>query len=277
VPHEATFSRAFEEFAQMELPQFVHEALIQETQKDRLIGHIARDATAIEAREHFPESQPKAAASKPARRKRGRPRGKRGSHKRWKGGKPIPALPEDTRLARQRSMSLTEMLADLPNNCSIGTKKNSQGNKECWRGYKLHLDVADGQIPISAILTGAAVHDSQAAIPLATMSTQRVTYCYELMDAAYDAGHILDHSRSNGHVPIVDPAERGGVTRELAPAEKQRFRERTMIERVNARLKDEFGGRYVRVRGASKVMAHLMFGVLALTVDQLLRLGGNHG
>jgi len=36
-------------------------------------------------------------------------------------------------------------------------------------------------------------------------------------------------------------------------------------------LKDEFGARHVRVRGATKVMAHLMFGVLALTADQLLR------
>ena len=47
-----------------------------------------------------------------------------------------------------------------------------------------------------------------------------------------------------------------------------------MVERVYSRLKDEFGGRTVRVRGASKVMAHLMFGVLALTVDQLLKLTG---
>jgi hypothetical protein len=37
-------------------------------------------------------------------------------------------------------------------------------------------------------------------------------------------------------------------------------------------LKDEFGGRSVRVRGAAKVMAHLMFGVLVLTVDQIQRL-----
>ena len=36
--------------------------------------------------------------------------------------------------------------------------------------------------------------------------------------------------------------------------------------------KDEFGGRYVRVRGHSKVYCHLMFGILALTVDQLMRL-----
>ena len=42
--------------------------------------------------------------------------------------------------------------------------------------------------------------------------------------------------------------------------------------RVNARLKDEFGGRNVRVRGHAKVLCHLMFGVLALTCDQLMRL-----
>ena len=49
------------------------------------------------------------------------------------------------------------------------------------------------------------------------------------------------------------------------------YRFRTMVERINARLKDEFGGRFVRVRGAIKVKCHLMFGMLALTVDQILR------
>lgn len=58
VPHEATFSRAFEEFARMQLPAFVHEVLIRENHSERLIGHIARDATAIAARERFPESPP---------------------------------------------------------------------------------------------------------------------------------------------------------------------------------------------------------------------------
>ena len=41
---------------------------------------------------------------------------------------------------------------------------------------------------------------------------------------------------------------------------------------MNARLKDEFGGRMIYVRGAQKIMAHLMFGIIALTVDQLIRL-----
>ena len=104
------------------------------------------------------------------------------------------------------------------------------------------------------------------------MSTQRVTYLYELMDAAYDAAHIDDHSRGFGHVPIIDPAAHGQSPRQLDWAQRERYQERTMVERVNARLKDEFGARHIRVRGTAKVMAHLMFGVLALTADQLLRL-----
>jgi hypothetical protein len=306
VPHEATFSRAFEEFARMELPQFVHEALIRETQQGRLIGHIARDSTAIEARERFPETPAQRAERHAARKAKlkqqrqaaraaarkaagvaGRPHaktGRRGPDQRFPGGKRPYVPQQDTRLKRQRTMKLPEMLADLPTQCDIGGKKNSQGNTEYWRGYKLHLDVADGQIPISAVLTSASLHDSQVAIPLATMTTQRVTYCYDVMDSAYDAYHIKEQSRVLGHVPIVDPKAPGGPKpegqtiplgpprRQLSWAEEERYKERTMVERVNGRLKDEFGGRYVRVRGASKVMAHLMFGVLALTVDQIRRL-----
>jgi len=296
IPSEATFSRAFAEFAQMELGQFVHEALIRETQQDRLIGHIARDSTAIEARERFPKTASPAAPEKAAASaapvvpvapqkpgsKRGPKKGKRGPHKRHKGGKPKPTLPEGTRLHRQRSMSLPDMLKELPLDCSLGVKTSSKGYTQYWRGYKLHLDVADGQIPISAVLTAAKLHDSQVAIPLMTMTSQRVTYCYDLMDAAYDAAHILDHSRQCGHVPVVDPVQHNhgpesfvppkNPNRQLSWAEEARYKERTMVERVNARLKDEFGGRTVRVRGAAKVMAHLMFGVLALTVDQILKL-----
>jgi hypothetical protein len=273
VPHESTFSRAFAEFALMELPQFVHEALIAATQKNRLIGHISRDSTAIEAREHFPETKKKVDKVKEKK-----PRAKHQMKRKKTRVKPL------TRLERQRPMKLPAMLEELPVQCSIGTKKSSKGHQQYWRGYKLHLDVADGQIPISAVLTGASVHDSQVAIPLATMTAQRVISLYDLMDAAYDADEIHAHSRSLGHVPIINPAHRGRKTknvlatgkpkRQLSEAEEQRFRERTTVERVNARIKDEFGGRHIRVSGAKKVMAHLMFGVLALTVDQLLRLAG---
>ena len=79
-------------------------------------------------------------------------------------------------------------------------RRRSKGYKDTWVGYKLHLDVADGQIPISCLLTSASLHDSQAAIPLATLSAERTTNLYDLMDAAYDAEPIRQHSRSL-HVP----------------------------------------------------------------------------
>ena len=47
---------------------------------------------------------------------------------------------------------------------------------------------------------------------------------------------------------------------------------RSGSERINGRLKDEFGGRHVRVRGYDKVLAHLMFGMTVLTASQLMRL-----
>ncbi len=109
IPHESQFSRAFAEFAETELPQRLHQALIEETQKDRLIGHISRDSTEIEAREKPVRPAVVLEPAQPAR-KRGRP----------KKGEPSPA-PEPTRLERQATMTTPEMLADLPRDCNVGS------------------------------------------------------------------------------------------------------------------------------------------------------------
>lgn len=280
LPHEAKFSRAFAEFAAIGLPQQLHAAVVEATQRTRLVGHIARDSTAIVARERCAAPPPNQ-ASQPSRCKASRlPR--QGPMPRAK------ATERGPRLARQRHQPITRMLADLPQACDVGGKKSLSGNTEYWRGFKLHLDVADGQIPITALLTSASVHDSQVAIPLMTITSTRVVHLYELMDSAYDAAHILAHSRQLNHVPIVAIHPRRGTkkpspltkvfparpTPTLDWAKQERYKQRTMSERVNARLKDEFGANHIRVRGAAKVMAHLMFGVLALTVDQWLKLAG---
>jgi hypothetical protein len=121
---------------------------------------------------------------------------------------------------------------------------------------------------------------------LAQLSASRITNLYDLMDSAYDAQAIHEHSRRLGHVPIIDsnPRRDAAEKAELQAEEKRRkllgcetaedvrFHERTTVERVNGRLKDEFGASMVRVRGNAKVMCHLMFGILALTADQILRL-----
>ena len=274
LPSTATFSRSFAEFAAQGLASRLHEALIVSTQGERLIGHIARDATAIEAREQSARKPPEPPRPK---RKRGRP--KKGE------ARPKPAAPERRRLERQGEMSLAEMLADLPRACSPGVKQNAKGYRTHWVGYKLHLDVADGDIPISAILTSASLHDSQAAIPLASMSHARVTSLYDLMDSAYDAPEIKSHSRALGHVPLIEPHPRGKQGKEalkaearrqkrigLRTAEQHRYQLRAAAERVIGNFKDNFAGRACRLRGADKITCHIMFALTALTAIQVMRL-----
>jgi len=258
-PSESTFSRAFEEFAANALPARVHEALIKKHEGERLVGHLSRDATDIAARE---KPAAKAASAPPPK-----PKAKRG---RPNKGETRPA-PAPTRLERQPAMALDEMLADLPTACDWGTKKKN-GKTYHWKGYKLHVDWADGEIPVSAVLTSASVNDSQAAIPLAALSAGRVVSLYDLMDAGYDAEAIWSYSRWLGHVPIIDRNPRGGEKVEKAAAEKRRYDERSTAERGYSLFKDGYGGRQVRVRGHAKVWAHVMFGLLALTAERLLHL-----
>jgi hypothetical protein len=185
---EWTFSRAFAEFSQSQLPERIHESLIKKYYKDEIVGHNSRDSTAIDAREK-PLKKEKAIK---VIKKRGRPK---------KGEECIKA---PTRLEKQAAgMKLLEMLDDLPKACDVGSKKNSKGFKSSWTGYKLHIDSADGGIPISCVLTSASVHDSQVAIPLAKITYERVTHLYDLMDSAYDAPQIHEVSRQLGHILIL--------------------------------------------------------------------------
>ena len=261
VPSEPTFSRAFQEFAEEGLIDRIHQALVERSFEGRIVGVVARDAAEIEAREKpaAKNDVPPPAVAPP--RKRGRPR------------KDQPAPPRTpSRLERQPNQTLAQMLADLPTQCDVGTKKNSKGFKESWTGYKAHIDVACGQVPVSLILTSASVHDSHVTIPLMTMTGARIDSLYEVMDAAYDAESIHQRSDALGHVAVIDPNYRADTAlKEEWAAEVKRcalinmpdcddliYDFRTMAERVNARLKDEFGGRFVRVRGAVKVKCHLM-------------------
>ena len=235
-----------------------------------LVGRVSRDSTAIKGREK-PTPKP------PPKPKRGCGRPRRGDQR----------PKQHRRLQRQPQMTRPLMLEDLPRVCDVGVKRNAKGYQESWVGCKLHVDAADGAVPLSCILTSASLHDSQAAIPLATLTAARVTNLHDLMDSACDAPEIRAHSESLGHVALIDVNPRNAARKLELKTETEtqaqraaghvypehlRYRERTTVERVNGRLKDEFGARQIRVRGHAKVLCHLMFGILALTVTQLLRL-----
>jgi transposase len=273
IPSESTFSRAFTDFANSQLPQQVHQDLIKNTLQDAIVQHNSRDSTAIEGRE---KSKTKIKIEKEKNLK-GKGRPKKGQEK--------PPL-EPTRIEKQKNMTLEEMLKDLPTACDKGAKKDSKGNTMYWTGFKLHLDTIDGGIPVSGIVTSASVHDSQVAIPLAIMTAKNIINLYDLMDAAYDVPAIIEHSQLIGHVPLIDKNPRGDKslkeaieneskarkTLNLVLPEEKRYDVRTTAERANSRLKDEFGACKVRVRGYTKVACHLMFGVLVLAADQIMKL-----
>ena len=167
----------------------------------------------------------------------------------------------------------------------MGTERHRQSRHPLSEVRCRAYSPAMSRHTVGCILTSASVHDSQVAIPLAEMTAQQITYLYECMDSAYDAAQIHDHSKKNGRVSIIDtnPRRNNDLKESLARERKaadragfihptdQRYEVRTVVERVNGRLKDDFGARHLRVRGHKKVYAHLMFGVIALCVDQIVR------
>jgi len=223
------------------------------------VWHVSRDATAIEARERAVK---KAAPPPRPKRRPGRPQ---------KGEVVPPTAP--SRLSRQYHQTAEEALAELPQGCEVGIKCDSQRHQRRWQGYKLHVDVGDGGLPLTVITTAASVHDSQVAIPLMKLTAARVTSWYDLMDSAYDAKLIRQLAEELGHVPIIEAQRRqGGGSPPLPPDRAVRYRHRSAAERFNSQLKDNYGGRHVRVRGHAKVHLHLMFGVLVIFALALQRL-----
>jgi hypothetical protein len=113
-----------------------------------------------------------------------------------------------------------------------------RGHTTSWIGYKLHIDTADGDVPVSRLLTSASV--SQVALPLATMTAGRLTNLYDLMDSAYDAPEIAAKSRALGHVPVpglfdpgIDPnPRRGGKADAEAEARAKRHAGHLLAEDV---------------------------------------------
>jgi hypothetical protein len=253
VPSLATFSRGFAEFARTNLLDQTQAVLVERFTEETVVWHLSRDSTAIVAREQ-PAPQPKPPPPPP--RKRGRPR----------KGEVRPPAPL-TRLERQEQAARAEtdqLLAELPRQCDLGIKKNAKGHAEHWCGYKFHVDTGDTGLPLLAVTTSASLHDSQAAIPMARKTSERVVVWYELMDAAYDAQAIWRAVTALGHVPIIDRNSRGQDVPPMEPDRAQRYGKRSAAERVNAWLKEDHGGRTVRVRGAAKVHTHLMFGLLVI-------------
>lgn len=270
VPDESVFSRVFQLLADSSILENIHLDLAKECFAGHCVLHNGRDTVPIPAREW------------PLNEKGQKTRAKKNKSKTTKK---YPYKKESVSETQSKEdLPVKEMVQALPKLCDIGRKTNSSGKSYCWRGYKLHLDVAEGWFPLSCVLTSASTHDTQAAIPLSKMSAERSQVLYELMDSAYDSEAIRSYITKKNRIPLIRPriwnGQRGKATkRELKarknlnwkPAEAKRLAYRMAHERPFSRLKDHFSGMSVWVRGHAKVNCHVMLSILCLTADEILR------
>lgn len=266
IPSESTFSRIFSFLSTSGCLETLHEKLVKDVYENHAVLHCYRDSCPIEVRER--ESK----INEPKTQER------------------YPCLSLDNKKQtvceyQASASNLKEAIKPLRINCDIGKKTNAHGLSQCWRGYKLHLDVADGMFPISCILTSASSHDSQAGIPLSMKSASRAFVMYELMDTAYDVNAIREYILEQGRVPLIKLHKRKGERKEnieanetahrvlnWQPAEERRLKHRFSSERLFARLHDSFLCGVISVRGHAKVLCHVMLGILSLFCSELKHL-----
>jgi len=251
IPHESQFSRAFRDFAEDDIGSKALATCLAENLGRNGTLHGSHDSSEIEARETCVVRKTDTTEAE---------------------------RPKETRIERQQRQDESTNFAELPTACDWGCKRNSKGKIEKWKGYKLHLVVGDGDIPLCAFLSSASLHDSQAMIPMMQRASASFDYFYDLADAAYDASGIRAMAERLGHVPLIDGNPRRGEKIDdpgakfvnIIPAEALRYRNRTGVERVFGMLKDSHGGCTVRVRGNKKVFLHLMFGILVIAAQKLI-------
>ena len=276
IPSEATFSRAFGELSDLEVAQKTQEKFVSEYLSSKTFFYNATDATKVPLRQKAVKVEKE--KSKP--KKRGRP-------KKDEVREPIkPSI-----LKQQKEMkTVKEMLECVSTKCGVGVKQNSKGNREVWIGGKLHISAVDGDIPITAFYSGANVHDSSVALPLIQETSKRVNYLYDLQDAGYDADIIRAFSTKLGHRPIIDINPKNSKVLkdkiELLKHQRESFKtlnqhldldkehcnQRSMVERVNKYLKDDYGCDKIYYKGATKVASVLAFGILSICIHQSLKL-----
>lgn len=276
IPSESKFSRVFKELSDLKIADITHQKFVKEYLTDMVFMYNASDSTKIPLR----EKPVKVERQEKSKKKRGRPKKDE-----------IRPPKEPSILLKQQHMRTTEkMLSLVSTNCGVGVKQNSKGNREVWIGGKLHLSTVDGDIPITAFYSGANVHDSSVALPLMNETSKRVDYLYDLQDAGYDADIIMEFSKTLGHKAIIDTNPKNSKELKskiaLKKEEKEKFEllnlpqssyeyhynQRSMVERVNKYLKEDFGCNNIYYKGAHKVASVLSFGILSICIHQSLKL-----
>lgn len=125
--------------------------------------------------------------------------------------------------------------------CSLTAKQNSQGQRQWFIGYKAHMGCDDFGVPVAYTVTGACVHDTQAAIPLMKLTQKNFDFLYVLMDKGYVSADIEAYVHRIGRKSIIAQRSYKGVPPpQMDSLTALRYEKRTVIERTNGELKDGY-------------------------------------
>ena len=285
VPSEATFSRAFAEFAQGDLPDKMHAALIERSLGGRIVGVIARDATEIEAREKpavkeandKKDDPPPPDGAQPPR-KRGRPRKDEATAEARADAPGAANLAERQPNARRTAHSLRCRLQEEQQRLQRDLDRIQAAYRRRLRPDPRLLRADLGLRSRQSGRHSLDDHDRRAGL-LSLRSDGRRLRRRRHSRQERGARPSTDHRSqlSRRHETKAEWAKEVERMKfiNIPDPDDVIYDFRTMVERVNARLKDEFGARFLRVRGAIKVKCHLMFGIVALTADQILRVASS--
>ncbi|MCP3921651.1 MAG: transposase [Desulfobacterales bacterium] len=259
IPSESTFSRRMSKFSRLHYSEAAISAMVTKYLAGHIIRSVSRDSTSIKGREK-PHNKKRDIKPK-VKKKRGRPR----------KGEIRPAK-EKKRIEKHYKMKPGKAFKGIEKECAWGCKKNSQANTMYWKGYKLHLDTTDIGIPVSALVSGANVHDSQVSIIMEKMTEKRITHLYTMADSAYDVPSLRDYIIKKGRIPVIDFNKRRRKNPpSFAPIEKEQYKTRSVVERANAHLKDYLLPQNIFVKGYKKVNFSLMNGVLCLAAIKVIQ------
>lgn len=238
VPSEASFSREFAQLCKLGIPDKIHQSLISTHCGTELYEHLSFDASSIEVAEKAHASDKK-----------------------------------ERTVKMQQTQTTAKILSDLPMKCNFGIKKNSNGKIYQWKGYKLHAVVNEYNVPITAVVTAASVHDSLCAIPLVRMTEGLVNGLYYLADKGYDAAAIRNEIRLFEKVPLIDfKRDRSGKTSgEFIGNQINRYKKRTYVESHFSQLKMNYLPRYILYRGIEKVRGFLNIALAVIAAAQIIK------
>ncbi len=239
VPSEATMSRLSRQVEQIVDLEQLHARLISHYQEatGRIIGHLSIDSTVIEARE-------KPIKGKRATRKEQKELKKRGPKKKGtieEAEYRARKATEEQQLAQYFAESPKISISELEKRCSLTAKQNSQGQRQWFIGYKAHMGCDDFGVPVAYTVTGACVHDTQAAIPLMKLTQKNFDFLYVLMDKGYVSADIEAYVQMIGRKSIIAQRSCKGVPPpQMDSLTALRYEKRTVIERTNGELKDGY-------------------------------------